>query len=169
MSRILGIDPGSRKTGYGLIESATGPAVGSPGFVACGVVKATEGEMPERLRVIFEGVTEILESYRPDVVTIESVFVNRNVSSALKLGQARGAVIVAVARAGVPMVEYSPRQIKQTVAGNGNADKGQVQEMIQRLLDLDACPSEDAADALAGAITHHYIGRTLSRLRDANG
>ena len=165
MSRILGIDPGSRKTGYGLLESVAG----TPGYLACGLVTAMEGDMSERLRVIFEGVGELLTTYQPDVVTIESVFVHRNVSSALKLGQARGAVMVAVAQAGLPMVEYSPRQIKQTVAGNGNADKKQVQEMVQRLLKLDACPSEDAADALAGAMTHHYIGRTMDRLKEAGG
>lgn len=148
--RILGIDPGSRATGYGLIEAA-------PGRFRCidqGVIRLGDGPIPERLHRLFQGLRALLEQMQPDEVAMEQVFVKRNVSSALVLGQARGAAICAVADASHALHEYAPASIKQAVTGSGRAEKAQVQRMVRVLLNLSAAPGADAADALACALCH---------------
>jgi crossover junction endodeoxyribonuclease RuvC len=149
MKIILGIDPGSRITGYGIIKSDGVRHV----YVASGCVLTT-GEMSLRLGQIFSGISQVIQQYLPHEVAIEEVFVNRNVSSALKLGQARGAAIVAAASQTLSVAEYSTRRVKQTVVGYGNADKLQVQHMVKCLLNLSGKIAADAADALAVALCH---------------
>lgn len=158
--RILGIDPGSRFTGVGVIEV-------QGDRVLClhqGVIKAGTGEFPERLGVIFNGVRELLAEYAPVQAAVESVFVSHNAASAIKLGQARGAAVCAVIDAGLEVAEYSPRAVKQAIVGRGAADKGQVQHMVRVLLGLRETPPEDAADALAVALCHHHTQGTLERM-----
>lgn len=151
MERILGIDPGSRITGYGVIEVDRGLLR----FVACGTV-ATDRRHPfaHRLNEIFDGVNEVIQLYLPAVAAIEDVFLATNPRSALKLGHARGVAVVAAMQNGLAVYDYSPRQVKQAVAGYGQAEKRQVQHMVRVLLGLSAAPSTDAADALAIAICH---------------
>jgi len=154
--RILGIDPGSRVTGYGVIE-----VQGSRSrAVACDVIKLREAPLEQRLLALLTGLRELIQVHRPDEVAMEQVFVKRNVASALVLGQARGAALCAVAEAGLPLYEYAPASIKQAIAGSGRAEKPQVQRMVKVLLNLPAVPDEDAADALACALCHAH-GRTL--------
>ncbi len=148
--RILGIDPGSRVTGFGIIE-VQGQQVD---YVASGCIRTAKGGLPGRLCEIYSGIVEVVESYRPDVMSIENVFVHHNVVSALKLGQARGVAICAAAMQGLGCHEYAPNEIKQAVVGRGHADKMQVQHMVRALLKLPAAPQADAADALACAICH---------------
>lgn len=149
--RILGIDPGSRVAGYGVIE-ATGNRLD---FIACGVIRVTPGfSFGERLREIHQGIAEVLAHHQPQQAAIEEVFMAKNANSALKLGHARGVLMLAVMQAEVPLAEYSPRQIKQAATGYGNADKEQVQHMVRVVLSLSKAPSRDAADALAVAICH---------------
>jgi len=151
MERILGIDPGSRVTGYGIVESHRGRL----GFVACGVVKTTPSyPFATRLNEIFDGINEVVQLHDPTVAAIEDVFLSSNPRTAIKLGQARGAAVVAVMQNGVSVVDYTPRKIKQAVVGYGQAEKIQVQHMVQVLLQLKGAPSNDAADALAVAICH---------------
>lgn len=150
MTRILGIDPGSRLTGFGLIDAQRGRAQ----YVESGVIRIDPGPLDARLACIFSGITELLVEFQPTSVAIENVFMHRNAASALKLGQARGAAIVAAAVAGVVVAEYTPAEIKLSVVGNGRAAKAQVQFMVSRLLGLAALPRADAADALAGALCH---------------
>ncbi len=155
--RILGIDPGSRVTGYGVID-CRGPAIG---FVTCGTIRMqAETDFSRRLFMIFEGLCKVVEEHRPEVAAVEDLFVAHNPRSALKLGQARGAAIVAARQRQLPVFDYTPRKIKQAVAGYGHAEKSQVQEMVRVLLELSAVPTSDAADALAVAIchaSHRYI------------
>ncbi len=156
--RILGIDPGSRRTGYGVIEADKGHLR----FVSCGVVK-TNPRFPfsNRLGEIFDGVNEVVQLHDPDVAAVEDVFMASNPNSALKLGQARGAAVVAILQNGLEVYDYTAKKVKQGVAGYGQAPKEQVQHMVRVLLNLSASPSEDAADALAVAICHaNYIGPT---------
>ncbi len=149
--RILGIDPGSRAAGYGLIE-ATGNRLD---FIACGVIRVTPGfSFGARLQEIHSGIVEVLARHRPQQAAIEEVFMAKNANSALKLGHARGVLMLAVMQAEVALAEYSPRQIKQAATGYGNADKEQVQHMVRVVLSLSKAPSQDAADALAVAICH---------------
>ena len=151
MIRIIGIDPGSRITGYGIIEKY-GHRLG---FITCGTIRThREKDFSRRLLRIFEGLSEVMELYRPEVAAVEDVFVAHNPRSALKLGQARGTAVVAAMRQGLLVHDYSPRMIKQAVAGYGQAEKEQVQHMVRVLLDLSGVPSSDAADALAVAICH---------------
>ncbi len=151
MERIIGIDPGSRITGYGLIDVDRGQLH----FVACGVVKTTpKYPFPIRLNEIFEGINEVVQLHDPGVAAVEDVFMSTNARSALKLGHARGAAVVAVMQNGLAVHDYSPRAVKQAVAGYGQADKVQVQHMVRVLLGLSGAPSSDAADALAVAICH---------------
>lgn len=159
MTVLLGIDPGSRVTGYGVIR-VEGPRVA---YLDSGCIRAsaTNSDMPTRLLAIFNGIQTLVAQYQPDQVAIEEIFVSHNVQSALKLGQARGAAIVAATSASLPVFEYSARQVKQAVVGYGNADKAQVQHMIQRLLGLDKTPAADAADALAVAVCHWHSQKTL--------
>ena len=165
MTRILGIDPGSRFTGYGIIES---DGYNSE-YVTSGCVKAVEENWSQRLGIIFNGIQELLIQYAPDQVAIEKVFIHRNVDSALKLGQARGAAICAVVNRSIAIEEYTPTEIKQSVVGKGNAAKEQVQHMIQVLLKLSAIPQADAADALAVAMCHANTKNTLSRIQGVKG
>jgi crossover junction endodeoxyribonuclease RuvC len=151
MERILGIDPGSRITGYGIIESDKGQLC----FVACGVVRTTPGyPFSIRLNEIFDGINEVVQLHCPTIAAIEDVFLSSNPRSALKLGQARGAAVVAAMQNGLSVSDYSPRKIKQAIAGYGQAEKEQVQHMVRVLLGLKGSPSSDAADALAVAICH---------------
>lgn len=160
--RILGIDPGSRLTGFGVLDFDADKA----SYVASGTVQSIEGEFAARLRQIFESITEIVSQYQPDVVAIESVFVHRNASSALKLGHARSAAICATFETDVQVFEYAPREIKLAVVGNGAATKDQVQHMVVSILRLERSPSADAADALAAALCHGHQRRLNSRLFD---
>ena len=159
MALILGIDPGSRKTGFGIIN-----VIGSKyEYLTSGVIRMKDSdELPARLKVIFDSLTQIIEQYCPQEMAIEQVFMAKNAASALKLGQARGAAIVAATAQNVPVSEYEARKVKQSVVGNGAADKLQVQHMVKTLLRLPASPQEDAADALAVALCHantrdHFI------------
>lgn len=158
--RILGIDPGSRATGFGFIEVQKGKTR----CIAHGVIRTGEGEFPDRLGVIFSGVRDLLRLHQPDQVAVESVFVSRNPASALKLGQARGAAISAVISEGLKVAEYSPRSVKQALVGRGAADKNQVQHMVCVLLQLREQLQEDAADALAVALCHLHTSETLARM-----
>lgn len=155
MIRILGIDPGSRVTGYGIIEVVPGRIH----FVACGVVKTTSKfPFAHRLNEIFDGVNEVIQLHNPVVAAVEDVFMAANASSALKLGQARGAAVVAAMQNGLGVHDYSAKKVKRSVVGYGQAEKGQVQHMIRVLLGLTSLPSTDAADALAVAICHaHHL------------
>lgn len=151
MARIIGIDPGSRTTGYGVIESRRGAI----GFIACGVIKTSPDlAFAARLNQIFDGINEVIQVHEPVQAAIEDVFMASNPRSALKLGQARGAAVVAVMQNGLEVYDYSPRLVKQAVVGYGQADKTQVQHMVRVLLGLNGSPSTDAADALAVAICH---------------
>ncbi len=159
--RLMGIDPGSRITGYGIVEM-DGPR---SRYIASGGIQTDSSRpVPERLKTIFEGIADLIREYQPIEVAVEQVFMHRNPDSALKLGQARGAAICAVVVAGLPVSEYAARAIKQAVVGSGAADKTQVQRMIALLLNLPALPQSDAADALAVAICHGHTRQTLQRL-----
>lgn len=151
MERILGIDPGSRITGYGVIEVDRGRLQ----YIACGTI-VTDRKHPfaHRLNEIFDGLNEVIQVHLPAVAAVEDVFLATNPRSALKLGHARGVAVVAAMQNGLAVYDYSPRQVKQAVAGYGQAEKRQVQHMIRVLLGLSAAPSTDAADALAVAICH---------------
>jgi crossover junction endodeoxyribonuclease RuvC len=150
MSRILGIDPGSRKTGFGIIELKNRKIQ----HVINGRLMVGDGDFPERLRQIFEGLTDIIQRYQPEMMAIEKVFLHKNADSALKLGQARGAAICAGVSQRLTVHEYTATQIKKAVVGNGHAKKDQVQYMMSIILALPEMPDEDAADALACAVTH---------------
>ena len=159
--RLMGIDPGSRITGYGIVEM-DGPR---SRYIASGGIQTDSSRpVPERLKTIFESIAHLIREYQPMEVAVEQVFMHRNPDSALKLGQARGAAICAVVVAGLPVSEYAARAIKQAVVGSGAADKTQVQRMIALLLNLPALPQSDAADALAVAICHGHTRQTLQRL-----
>ena len=160
--RILGIDPGSRLTGFGVLDCVDDCAT----YVASGAISTIEGAFKDRLRLIFQSINEIVVEYRPQVVAIESVFVHKNAASALKLGHARSAAICATFDFGLDVFEYAPREIKQAVVGTGSATKSQVQHMVRAMLGLDGDPSPDAADALATALCHANQRRLLATLRD---
>lgn len=159
--RILGIDPGSRITGYGVVDAGTNQLH----YVDCGVITAGEGPFPERLRIIFEGLVELIARHGPAEVAVEKVFVSRNAESAIKLGQARGAAICAAVQAGLPVGEYAATRIKQAVVGRGAADKHQVQHMVCALLGIREKVKADAADALAVAVCHAHESQTAARMR----
>jgi crossover junction endodeoxyribonuclease RuvC len=162
--RILGIDPGLRVTGFGVIEKSGSKLA----YVTSGCVKTPEdGGLPLRLKTILDGLREVIAGHRPQQVAVEIVFVNVNPQSTLLLGQARGAAICASVDAGLPVAEYTARQVKQSVVGNGHAAKEQVQHMVRRLLALPCDPSPDAADALACAICHAHGGQGLGGLSTA--
>jgi len=165
MSLILGIDPGLRITGYGLIETRGADAI----HVASGCIRAQGEALPARLGVIFSGVMAVLEEFNPDELAIEQVFMSRNADSALKLGQARGAAICAGVSRQLPVAEYTPRQIKQAVTGTGGADKEQVQHMVRVLCGVKGPLVMDASDALAVALCHKHMSSTLARLGMASG
>lgn len=163
MSLILGIDPGSRKTGFGIINYVSGRSE----YVTSGIIRLPAGDLPERLGVIYASVTELVDLHCPQELAIEQVFMAKNAGSALKLGQARGAAIVACVARDMVVAEYSARQIKQSVVGTGAADKSQVQHMVKILLKLPAEPAEDAADALAAALCHAHTRQSLINMAGA--
>jgi crossover junction endodeoxyribonuclease RuvC len=150
--RILGIDPGLRATGFGILE-ADGPRLR---YVASGVIRIGSGALPPRLKTVHDGLAEVIREYRPQVAAVEIVFVNKNPQSTLLLGQARGAAITTAVVHALPVSEYTAMQVKQAVAGYGRAAKSQVQAMVQHLLALPGLPATDAADALACAICHAH-------------
>lgn len=169
VTRILGVDPGLRLTGFGVIEKLGEKIT----YIASGTIKtaSAKGEdtedLPSRLKVILDGLSEVIATYQPAQVAIEKVFVNVNPQSTLLLGQARGAAICAAVIRELPVAEYTALQVKQAVVGNGHAKKEQVQEMVKRLLNLPAVPKPDSADALACAICHAHGGQGLGRLATA--
>ncbi len=157
---ILGIDPGLRITGFGVVEK-TGSKLR---YVTSGCIKSPDGELSARLKVLLEGLREVIATHQPHQVVVEKVFVNVNPQSTLLLGQARGTAICAAVLANLPVSEYTALQVKQAVVGNGHAKKEQVQEMVKRLLKLSGYPSPDAADALACAICHAHGGLGMGGL-----
>lgn len=164
--RILGIDPGLQTTGFGVID-ADGHTLQ---YVASGTITTTHldrGNLPARLKVLFEGIAEVRERYVPDVAAVEIVFVNVNPQATLLLGQARGACVTALVIGQLAVAEYTPLQMKQAVAGYGKAGKAEVQEMVKRLLKLPGLPGKDAADALGLAITHAHVGQAMDRIAKA--
>jgi crossover junction endodeoxyribonuclease RuvC len=158
--KILGIDPGLRTTGFGVIVKQGSQLA----YIASGTIKTPDTDLPQRLKTILDGVSQIIRTYRPDCAAIEKVFVNVNPQSTLLLGQARGAAICALVGADLAVAEYTALQIKQAVAGHGKAQKRQVQDMVQRLLQLPGLPGTDAADALGVAICHAHSGDALATL-----
>ena len=154
---VLGIDPGTAITGYGLVREEEEGLV----LVGCGVITTPADQLlPQRLQAIYRGLTTIIAQHRPDQVAVEELFFSRNVRTALSVGQARGVVLLAAAEAGLPLHEYKPLEVKQTVAGYGGADKRQVQEMVRMLLQLERVPEpDDAADAVAVAVCHIHSAR----------
>ncbi|WP_298442889.1 crossover junction endodeoxyribonuclease RuvC [uncultured Ferrimonas sp.] len=160
MSIILGIDPGSRITGYGVIQFDGR----KPVYLGSGCIRLPDEELPQRLKVVYDGVSELIKQFQPTEFAIERVFMGRNADSALKLGQARGVAIVAAMNQSLPVAEYSPTQIKQATVGSGGAKKEQVQHMVAAMLKLPGIPQADAADALAIAITHANMQRGLVAL-----
>ncbi|MFM2325081.1 crossover junction endodeoxyribonuclease RuvC [Brachymonas denitrificans] len=173
--RILGIDPGLRTTGFGVIE-ADGPRLR---YVASGTIRTVnekrpddptlphQGNLPARIKLLFEGVCEVAQTYQPDVASLEIVFVNVDPQATLMLGQARGACLAALVSSGLPVAEYTALQMKKAVAGHGRANKAQIQEMTRRLLNLSGLPGTDAADALGLAIMHAHAGQAMARLAEA--
>ena len=161
--RILGIDPGSRSTGYGVIDFIDKRLV----HVSSGCIAAQGDHLGDRLKRIFDVLSEIVTEHRPAEMAAETVFMHRNADSALKLGQARGAALLAGLTSDVPLFEYSPNQVKQAVTGRGHAGKEQVQHMVRVLLGLPRAPPRDASDALAVAICHGHVRETTSRLNRA--
>jgi len=160
MVRILGLDPGSRVTGFGVVDAGRSGVR----YVASGSIRAGDGAMPRRLLEIHRSVTELVETYAPGEIAIERVFMHRNPDSALKLGQARGAAISAVVLRDLPVHEYAASEIKLAVVGRGGAEKQQVQHMVGLMLNLKTKLQADAADALAVAITHAHVRATANRL-----
>lgn len=164
--RILGIDPGLQTTGFGVVD-VDGHALS---YVASGTITTTHldrGNLPARLKVLYEGIAQVRSRYEPDVAAVEIVFVNANPQSTLLLGQARGACVTALVACDLAVAEYTALQMKQAVAGYGKAAKTQVQEMVKRLLQLPGLPGKDAADALGLAITHAHVGRSIGRIEQA--
>lgn len=150
---ILGIDPGSIKTGYGALNVISNTFK----HIDNGLIAPPKGmEFKERVAFIFKGVCDNIEEFKPDYLALEDIFISVNAQSALKLGHVRGAIICAAAVHGIPVFEYSPTRVKQSITGNGRAEKFQIQEMVRILLKLKEVPQEDAADALAVAITHAF-------------
>ncbi len=161
--RILGIDPGLQTTGFGVIEVDGADMA----YVASGTIRTTEAalsDLPARLKLIFDGVREVIRSYRPTCASVEIVFVNVNPQSTLLLGQARGAALASLVDGGLPVAEYTALQLKKAIVGHGHANKQQVQQMVMRLLALPGVPGKDAADALGLAITHAHAGASLAAM-----
>jgi crossover junction endodeoxyribonuclease RuvC len=166
--RILGIDPGLRTTGFGVVDEAGGQLA----YVASGTISTQHLDthaLPARLKVLFDGIGEVIQRYQPDCAAVEIVFVNVNPQSTLLLGQARGALITALVSQNLAVAEYTALQMKLAVAGHGRAQKSQIQEMVKRLLLLSGLPGTDAADALGLAITHAHAGKAMARLAAADG
>jgi len=164
--RLLGLDPGLQRTGWGVI-TVDGPALG---FIAAGVVASDAAEpLADRLLAIFRGLEDVIEGYSPDEVAVEETVVNKNALSSLKLGHARGAVLLAAATAGLPVTEYASKHVKRALTGTGGALKPQVAHMVQVLLPRAGPVTADAADALAVAVCHAHNRMTLARLAAALG
>lgn len=163
MTRILGIDPGSRITGYGVVESTPRGLR----YVASGCIRVKAEDFPERLKQIFDGVSQVIELYEPQQMAIEQVFMHKNADSALKLGQARGAAICATMNQRLPVFEYAARQVKQALVGKGSAEKQQVQHMVKILLSIQGEMQIDASDALAISLCHCHYQETAKRLQQA--
>jgi crossover junction endodeoxyribonuclease RuvC len=161
--RILGLDPGTATTGYGIVDALEGRLC----LVGYGTIDTAAGDAaPVRLQKIYQDLNNLLERYRPDTAAIEEVFFGRNITTAISVGQARGVLLLCLANAGVPIGEYSPPKIKDAVTGYGKADKAQVQMMVRNLLEMEETPRpDDAADGLAVAIAHYYYYR-WERMRD---
>src|SRR3954468_13944251 len=163
--RILGIDPGLQTTGFGVVD-VTGHTLA---YVASGTITTKHldrGNLPARLKVLFDGIAEVKSRYDPDVAAVEIVFVNVNPQATLLLGQARGACVTALVSCNLDVAEYTALQMKQAVAGHGKAAKAQVQEMVKRLLNLPHAPGKDASDALGLAITHAHVGASQARMAE---
>jgi crossover junction endodeoxyribonuclease RuvC len=160
MQIILGIDPGSRITGYGVIKVVNNKTE----YLGSGCIKVMDEDLPKRLKNVYDGVSEIIKQFAPTSFAIEQVFMAKNPDSALKLGQARGAAIVAATCVDLPVFEYSARQIKQSVVGKGSADKTQVQHMVTHLLKLNKTPQADAADALGVALCHLHTEQSMIKM-----
>ena len=161
--RILGIDPGSRITGFGIIDIVEGKTK----YITSGIINSIKGDFIERLKLINESIQKIIDEYKPSIMVIENVFVHKNPSSALKLGHARAAAICATFKSDISVHEFSPREIKKAVVGTGAATKEQVQHMIVSLLSLDGVPSEDAADDIAAALcysNHRAVQNSLNQI-----
>lgn len=165
--RILGIDPGLRTTGFGVVDAEGAQLY----YVASGTIRTTGassastlGDLPGRLKILFDGISEVAQRYQPAAAAVEIIFVNVNPQSTLLLGQARGAALTALVHAGLPVAEYTALQMKKAVVGQGRAAKSQVQEMVRRLLHLPSVPGPDAADALGLAITHAHAGLAMQRI-----
>jgi len=159
--RILGIDPGLRSTGFGVIEKSGSKLI----YIASGCIKTdAAASLPERIKTLLDGIGEVAATYQPQQAAVEIVFVNVNPQSTLLLGQARGAAIAALVLANLPVAEYTALQVKQAVVGHGKAAKEQVQHMVMRLLALPGLPGPDAADALGCAIAHAHGGQGLGAL-----
>lgn len=165
MTRVLGIDPGSRITGYGIVDELPGRVA----LVASGCIRTESESFPERLRRIYEGVFTVAENYRPTEIAIEQVFAHKNMDSALKLGQARGAAICGGIAAGLPVHEYGARAVKLALVGKGSAEKQQVQHMVRILLSFREPLSLDASDALAVALCHIHHQQTQRRMQRFGG
>lgn len=165
MALILGIDPGSRVTGYGIVKADDS----GNEYITSGCIRTSaQSSFPEKLDEIFNGVTEIIESYCPQEMAIEQVFMAKSAASALKLGQARGVAIIAATQCGLPIAEYAAKKVKQAVVGTGAAKKQQMQHMVRVLLNLNAVPQQDAADALAIAICHINTQKGLIKIAGAD-
>lgn len=160
MAIILGVDPGSRITGYGIVRIHGRQLE----YIDSGCIRLGDKPLAERLQIIFHSLATLIGEYRPEEFAIEQVFMARNPDSALKLGQARGAAIVSAANSGLPVYEYSARQVKQAVVGRGSAEKSQVQHMVQAILGLARKPQADAADALAIAMCHAHMSQSVIRV-----
>ena len=169
--RILGIDPGLQTAGFGVVDIHGAELR----YVASGTIKTTHlelSDLPGRLKVLFDGIREVVERYQPESASVEIVFVNVNPQATLLLGQARGACVTALVSCDLPVSEYTALQMKKAVAGYGMAGKAEVQQMVMRLLKLPSLPGKDAADALGLAITHAHVGAAMAKLAlaaDSNG
>ena len=160
MARILGIDPGSRVTGYGIVDEHAGAMV----LVTCGCITMDAEHFPDRLKRIYQGIHQLVLEHGPDELAVEQVFMHKNADSALKLGQARGAAICAAMAQDLPVYEYSAKQVKQALVGKGGADKEQVAHMVKFLLKIQENMRLDASDALGVALCHAHHQQTLRRM-----
>jgi crossover junction endodeoxyribonuclease RuvC len=162
---VLGIDPGTAITGYGLVREDDAEL----DLVGCGVITTPSAQtLPERLQTIYQGLSQVIREHQPDAAAVEELFFSRNVRTALSVGHARGVALLALADAGLPVYEYKPLEVKQAVAGYGGADKQQVQEMVRMLLHLDRVPQpDDAADAVAVAVCHIHSARMAALIAGA--
>jgi crossover junction endodeoxyribonuclease RuvC len=163
---VLGIDPGTAITGYGLVKEEAGGLA----LIDCGVITTPAGQpLPSRLQTIYHELSSVITRHQPAAAAVEELFFSRNVRTALSVGHARGVALLALADAGLPIAEYKPAEVKQAIAGYGGADKHQVQEMVRMLLNLDQAPQpDDAADAVAVAVCHIHSSRMAALIDQAS-